>query len=246
MRVIIEKNYYEMSRKAALLLSSQLNLKPNSVLGLATGSTPLGMYRELINMYQHKELDFSEVITFNLDEYYKLSKENEKSYYYYMHNNFFKHVNIPSKNIHFINAKAENIVEECKTYEEKIKQAGGLDLQILGIGPNGHIGFNEPGKTLNVATHLVNLSEETISANSRFFNSVNEVPHQAISIGMAAIMKARRILLLANGRNKAEAIEKAVSGYLDTKYPASILQTHPEVTIIIDEEAARLIKKDNS
>jgi len=246
MRVIIEKNYQEMSKKAALLVASQLNLKPNSVLGLATGSTPLGMYRELIKMHQYKELDFSDVITFNLDEYYGLSKDNKKSYYYYMNENFFKYVNIHMANIHFLDARTQDIIKECKSYEEKIKRVGGLDLQILGIGPNGHIGFNEPGKTLNVSTHLVNLSEDTIKANSRFFNSPDEVPHQAISIGMATIMKARRIILLANGKNKAGAIKESVGGYLDTKYPASVLQTHPEVTVIIDEAAGSLIKKHHS
>jgi len=242
MRVLIEKNYKEMSRKAALLVASQLNLKPNSVLGLATGSTPLGMYKELIMMHQHHELDFSEAITFNLDEYYRLPKDNKKSYYYYMMKNFFKYININPDNINFLNACAKDILKECNDYEIKIKRAGGIDLQILGIGPNGHIGFNEPGKTLDIETHLVYLSEETIKANSRFFNSIDAVPHQAISVGIATIMKARRIILLANGKNKAEAIKETISGRIDTKIPASILQTHPEVTIIIDEEAARLIK----
>ena len=241
MRVIVEPNYKEMSRKAALLVASQLNLKPNSVLGLATGSTPLGMYHELITMYEHHELDFSEAVTFNLDEYYRLPKDNKKSYFFYMKENFFKYININSGNINFLNACAKDIIEECREYEMKIKRAGGIDLQILGIGPNGHIGFNEPGKTLDIETHLVHLSEETIKANSRFFNSIDAVPHQAISVGIATIMKARRIVLLANGKNKAEVIKETVSGRIDTRIPASILQTHPEVTIILDEEAAILI-----
>lgn len=241
MRVIIEEDYEAMSKKAALLVASQINLKPNAVLGLATGETPLGMYRQLIKMYRKGEIDFSEVITFNLDEYYRLPPDNSRSYHYYMQENFFNHINIHPGNTHLPDGMAADIDEECSRYEEMIRQNGGIDLQILGVGSNGHIGFNEPAERLNVTTHLVSLTEETIRANSRFFNSPDDVPRKAVSVGIATILKARRIILLASGRNKARAIKKTVNGYVDTKVPASLLQTHPEVTLIIDQEAASLL-----
>lgn len=241
MRVIIEEDYEAMSKKAALLVASQINLKPNAVLGLATGETPLGMYRQLIKMYRKGEIDFSEVITFNLDEYYRLSPDNPRSYHYYMQENFFNHINIHPGNTHLPDGMAADIDEECSRYEEMIRQNGGIDLQILGVGSNGHIGFNEPAERLNVTTHLVSLTEETIRANSRFFNSPDDVPRKAVSVGIATILKARRIILLASGRNKARAIKKTVNGYVDTKVPSSLLQTHPEVTLIIDQEAASLL-----
>lgn len=241
MRVIIEEDYEAMSKKAALLVASQINLKPNAVLGLATGETPLGMYRQLIKMYRKGEIDFSEVITFNLDEYYRLFPDNPRSYHYYMQENFFNHINIHPGNTHLPDGMAADIDEECSRYEEMIRQNGGIDLQILGVGSNGHIGFNEPAERLNVTTHLVSLTEETIRANSRFFNSPDDVPRKAVSVGIATILKARRIILLASGRNKARAIKKTVNGYVDTKVPSSLLQTHPEVTLIIDQEAASLL-----
>ncbi|AZO93501.1 glucosamine-6-phosphate deaminase [Halocella sp. SP3-1] len=241
MRVIVENDYQSMSRKAALLLASQVNLKPNSVLGLATGSTPEGMYQELVEMYHRGEIDFSEVVTFNLDEYYKLPPENEESYHYYMQENFFKHVNLHPENTNIPRGMVEKVETECWYYEEKIRRAGGIDLQVLGIGSNGHIGFNEPGDRLNVTTKLVELTEETIESNSRFFDSLDKVPRKAISVGMATILKARRIILLASGKNKAEAIKKTINGYVDTRIPSSLLQTHPETTLIIDEEAASLL-----
>ena len=194
MRIIIEKNYENMSKKAALIVASQVLLKPNSVLGLATGSTPLGMYRELIEMYKRKELDFSEVRTFNLDEYYQLPPDNPQSYYFFMYNNFFNHININSENIYLPKGLSQNVERECKEYETAIKKAGGIDLQVLGIGENGHIGFNEPGESLQVQTRLINLTQETINVNSRFFDSKDEVPRQAITMGIGSILKARRIL----------------------------------------------------
>ena len=241
MRVIIEKDYKAVSKKAALLVASQVRLKPDSVLGLATGSTPLGMYDELIEMYNKDEIDFSEAKTFNLDEYCNLSPENPQSYHYYMNDNFFSHINIPEKNINILDGMTDDVKRECIEYDMKIKRAGGIDLQVLGIGPNGHIGFNEPGERLNVKTHQVDLAEETIEANSRFFDSKEEVPKKAITVGIATILKARRILLLASGKNKAHAIKETVSGHVSTQVPSSLLQTHPEVTIIIDEAAAELI-----
>ena len=241
MRVIIEKDYEAMSKKAALLVASQVRLKPDSVLGLATGSTPLGMYDELIEMYKKDEIDFSEVKTFNLDEYCNLSPQNGQSYHYYMKNNFFKHVNLHPSNTNLLNGMTDDVKQECLDYDEKIQRSGGIDLQVLGIGHNGHIGFNEPGEKLNVRTHQVNLAEETIEANSRFFDSRKEVPKKAITVGMATILKSKRILLMASGKNKARAIRETISGYVSTEVPASLLQTHPEVTVIIDEEAADLI-----
>ena len=241
MRVIIEKDYKAMSKKAALLVASQVRLKPDSVLGLATGSTPLGMYDELINMHNKDEIDFSECKTFNLDEYCNLPPENSQSYHYYMQENFFDHVNIPEDNINLLDGMEDDVRKECIEYDMKIKRAGGIDLQVLGIGPNGHIGFNEPGKRLNVKTHQVDLAEETIEANSRFFDSRDEVPRKAITVGIATILKSSRILLLASGKNKAHAIKETVSGHVSTEVPSSLLQTHPEVTIIIDEDAASLI-----
>lgn len=244
MRIYIEDNYGKMSKKAALLVASQIILNPSSVLGLATGSTPLGMYRELVEMFQRDELDFSEVTTFNLDEYYGLPKEHPSSYYTYMMENFFSHVNIPHNRIHIPDGMAENLIRECLSYEEKIKMAGGIDLQILGIGANGHIGFNEPGDKLNVTTHLVDLTEKTINDNSRFFDDAEDVPRKALSVGIATIMKAGKIILLASGENKAQAIREMTSGYVNTRVPASVLQTHPNITLIIDKEAGKLIEAD--
>ncbi|MCY6484178.1 glucosamine-6-phosphate deaminase [Clostridium aestuarii] len=238
MRIMILKDYNEMSKKAAKILASQVILKPNSILGLATGSTPVGMYNELIKFYNANEIDFSEVKTFNLDEYYGLNKNNEQSYYYFMMNNFFKHVNINLQNINIPNGMAEDIEKECFEYEEKILQSGGIDIQVLGIGANGHIGFNEPDVNFEASTHLVELEESTIKANSRFFKYIDEVPKKAISMGMKTIMQSKQIILLASGKNKAEVIKNAIEGKITPTVPASILQLHTNVTFIIDEAAA--------
>lgn len=245
MRIIVEKDYHAMSKKAALMVASQITLKPDSNLGLATGGTPLVMYDKLIEMYREDEIDFSEVQTFNLDEYCGLEADHPNSYHYYMNDNFFKEINIKKEKIHIPDGNAEDFDKECRDYEESIKNARGIDLQILGIGSNGHIGFNEPAESLNVATELVDLTEETIAANSRYFESEAEVPKKAISMGMATILKADRIVLLASGKNKAEAIKKAVSGKISTQEPASLLQSHPQITILLDQEAASLINKED-
>ncbi len=245
MRIIVEKDYHAMSKKAALMVASQITLKPNSKLGLATGGTPLAMYDKLIEMYREDEIDLSEVQSFNLDEYCGLAADHPNSYHYYMYDNFFKEINIKKENIHIPDGSAEDFKQECRDYEESIKKAGGIDLQILGIGSNGHIGFNEPAESLNVATEVVDLTEETIKANSRYFESKDQVPKKAISMGMATILKADRIVLLASGKNKAEAIKKTVSGKISTHEPASLLQTHPQVTIILDRDAASLISKED-
>lgn len=245
MRIYIEDSYTAVSKKAALIVASQIILNPKSVLGLATGSTPLGMYRELVAMYKRGEVDFSEVTTFNLDEYYGLPQQHKSSYYMYMMENFFQHVNVQSNRIHIPNGMAANIIEECLEYEEKIRLAGGIDLQILGIGVNGHIGFNEPGDKLNVTTHLVSLTDETMNDNSRFFDNQEDVPGEALSIGIATILKAKKIVLLASGQNKAEALMAMTSGYVNTQMPASILQTHSDITLIADVEAGALIEEIN-
>jgi|SRR5471030_780106 len=237
MRIIIVENYEEMSKKAATMVASQTILKPDSILGLATGDTPTGMYQELIKLYKNKEIDFSETKTFNLDEYYGINKENNQSYYYYMMNNFFEHININKENINMPNGIAENIDKECKAYEERISQAGGIDIQVLGIGGNGHIGFNEPGVSFEAETHLVELDSKTIEANSRFFESIEEVPTKAVSMGIKTIMHSKKIILLASGIAKAEAIANAVNGKISSEVPASILQLHKDVTIIVDKEA---------
>ncbi|WP_353894161.1 glucosamine-6-phosphate deaminase [Proteinivorax hydrogeniformans] len=242
MRIIIEKDYNSLSKTASLLVASQTVLKPDSVLGLATGSTPLGMYNNLIEMYKRKEVDFSKVTTFNLDEYYGLSANHPQSYNTYMRENFFDHINIPPSQFYLPKGDTENVTSECYKYEEKIAQAGGIDFQVLGIGENGHIGFNEPDESLNVQTNLVDLTPQTIQANSRFFDSFEEVPKQAISIGIATIMKAKKILLLASGENKAEAIAQMTSGYVTTKVPASLLQTHQDVILLVDEKAGKLLR----
>ncbi len=241
MRIIIKKDYQEMSKQAALFVASQIRLKPDTVLGLATGSTPLGMYEKLIEMYQKDEIDFSEINSFNLDEYYRISPDNPCSYHYYMYNNFFKHINIKDENYHLLDGTTDNIEQECRDYDEKIKKAGGINLQILGIGHNGHIGFNEPADRLNVSTHLVKLTQETIENNSRFFANRENVPTQALTVGIATILKADRILLLASGTEKAEAIKNTVNDFVSTQTPSSLLQTHPELTLIIDKEAGSLL-----
>ena len=238
MRIIVVDNYEEMSKKAALMIASQVMLKPDSVLGLATGDTPLGMYKELIKLHRKNEVDFKEVRTFNLDEYYGIDRENLQSYYYFMNTNLFNSINIARENINMPDGMAKDVDASCTEYEKKIKELDGIDMQVLGIGGNGHIGFNEPNVNFEAETHLVNLDEQTIEANSRFFESIEDVPVKAISMGIKTIMNSKKIILLANGINKAEAIERAVKGKIDPNIPASILQLHNDVTIIIDKEAA--------
>jgi len=195
-------SYSKMSKLAAKIVAKQIEDKPNTVLGLATGSTPLGMYRELVKLHKKGKLDFSKVTTFNLDEYLGLSPEHPQSYHYYMYENFFNHVNIEEKNIHIPKGDTKDPVQECLNYEKEIEKVGGIDLQILGIGINGHVGFNEPNINLEAKTHVIQLSNDTIKANSRFFKNLGEVPKKAITIGMATIMKSKRIILMAWGAEK--------------------------------------------
>ncbi|PAB59162.1 glucosamine-6-phosphate deaminase [Anaeromicrobium sediminis] len=244
MRIIIVKDYEELSKKAANVISGQVILKPNSVLGLATGSTPLGTYKSLVKMYKEGVVDFSKTITYNLDEYYGLAKNHINSYNYFMDKNLFSHINILKENIHIPNGEAHDIEAECVLYEQSIEKSGGIDLQLLGIGRNGHIGFNEPDLTFEALTHMVKLDKDTIEVNSRFFENIDDVPKKAISMGIKTIMRARKILLLASGIEKAEAVYKSIKGKITPDLPASVLQLHPDVIYILDEDAASLLSRD--
>lgn len=246
MRVLIAGDYESMSRKAAAILAGQVAARPDSVLGLATGSTPLGTYRELARLHREGVVDFAAVTTFNLDEYAGLDAADEQSYHYYMNENLFNHINVRLENVHILNGRAADLVQECRDYEAAITRAGGIDLQILGIGRNGHIGFNEPGPVFEPETHLVDLDEKTINDNARFFASPEEVPRQAVTMGIKTIMCARKIILLANGSEKQQALRDMVRGKITPAVPASILQLHPGATVIVDREAARLLSEEPS
>lgn len=242
MKLIITENYDELSKRASKIIADEITRKTNAVLGLATGSTPIGTYKELVRLHKEQNLDFSKLVTFNLDEYYGLTPDNPQSYHYFMHENLFDHVNVDPKNIHIPDGTATDIESYCKQYDEEIEKYGGIDLQLLGIGPNGHIGFNEPDEKLMLNTHITDLTEETIKANSRFFDSIDEVPKKAITMGIGSIMRAKKILLLANGKGKAEIMAQLLNeSVVSTKIPASLLMLHPDVTIIIDKEAAELV-----
>lgn len=245
MRIVITRNYDEMSQKAAKIIAEQIRGKPKSVLGLPTGSTPLGTYKELIRMHKEENLDFSKVTTFNLDEYCGLGPDHPQSYHYFMFTSFFNHVNLDPKRIHIPDGLAKDFEVYCRKYEEEIKKAGGIDLQLLGIGRNGHVGFNEPGSSLAGRTRLAALSEETVKDNARFFQREEEVPRLVITMGCGTIMEARKILLLANGSDKSDAILAMIEGPVTSQVPASILQTHPDATVIIDEEAALKLRRKN-
>src|SRR5699024_6484442 len=221
MRIIVCENYEEVSKKAAQMILSQVTLKPNSVLGLATGSTPIGMYENLVKINQDSEIDFSAVSTLNLDEYYKLPKESNQSYHYFMYKNLFDHININPENIHIPNGMTADVDAECERYDKLIKEAGGVDIQVLGIGNNAHIGFNEPTINFEKGTHLVELEESTIEANSRFFDNIEDVPKKAITMGVGSIFKSKKIMLIATGENKAEAIYNTVYGKVVPEVPAS-------------------------
>lgn len=237
MRVIICKDYDDLSLQGAKLVYSQLILKPDCVLGLATGSTPIGMYDKLVEMYREGELDFSKVTTFNLDEYYPITPDNDQSYRYFMNEHLFKRVNIDITKTHVPDGNATDVEEECRRYDKMIEDSGGIDLQILGIGQNGHIGFNEPDENLNAGTHLTSLTESTVEANSRFFKSKDEVPKHALTMGIASILKSRKIILLASGKSKHDAIEEMLNDSINTELPATMLKVHPDVVLICDKEA---------
>lgn len=236
-RIYRAKDYHDMSRKAANIISAQVIMKPNCVLGLATGSTPVGAYQQLVEWYKKGDLDFSEVTTVNLDEYRGLPRENEQSYYYFMDENLFRHVNIDRTRTFLPDGMEKDSGKACSDYNRIIHRLGGVDLQLLGLGHNGHIGFNEPGIAFEKETHCVNLTEQTIKANRRFFASEDEVPRQAYTMGIKTIMSARRILVAVSGRDKAEILRKAFFGPVTPSVPASILQMHGNVTLVADEAA---------
>jgi len=242
MQIIITKNYDEMSQKVAEIIKQSLLKKPNLVLGLATGSTPLGTYQEIIKKHKKEKLDFSQVTTFNLDEYVNLSSDHPQSYNYYMQKNLFQQINLQEKNIFIPDGKAQDLDKYCAWYEEKIQEKGGIDLQIVGIGRNGHIGFNEPGSKFSSQTRVISLDRKTIEDNARFFADISQVPRKAITMGIAGILQAKKILLLANGEHKAEIVFQALKGRISEDLPASVLQKHPDLVVILDQEAGKLIQ----
>ena len=236
MKFITVDTYEKLSRQAANIISAQVILRPDSVLGLATGSSPLGTFKQLIEWYKKGDIDFSQVTSVNLDEYVGLDGTNDQSYRYFMNKNFFEHINIDINNTFVPNGCAVDLAGEGKRYDEHIAELGGIDLQLLGIGLDGHIGFNEPDKYFVKSTHVVDLHESTIKANSRFFANEDEVPKRAITMGMVSIMQAKKILLIASGKEKRDILEKAFYGPITPEIPASILQLHPDITVIYSEK----------
>lgn len=245
MRVIIRKTYEEISIEAARLVGSRIEKNPDFVLGLATGSSPLGLYNQLIDMNKKNLISFKKVRTFNLDEYYGLRGDHPQSYRYFMDVNFFNHIDIDKANTMVPDGTATNWEEFCLGYEEQIKKSGGIDLQVLGIGSDGHIGFNEPGSSLGSRTRLVALDAQTIEDNSRFFEDKNQVPRFAITMGVGTILEAKEIILIANGKKKAHVIAQAIEGPITSFISASALQMHPKVTFFLDEEAASGLNRIN-
>lgn len=243
MKIIIVKDEKAMSNEAARIIGRRIIEKPDIVLGLATGGTPVGTYNNLIRYYEEGLISFNKVTSFNLDEYIGLDKKSPMSYVHFMQDKLFSKVDMDEKKWFIPQGICENTEKECLDYEKKIKKAGGIDLQLLGIGVNAHIGFNEPGTDFGSRTQIVDLTQETIESNARYFYSKEEVPTQAISMGLRTIMEAKEILLLANGASKAEAIKHTVEGPITPDVPASVLQLHPNVTLIIDEEAAKELNK---
>ncbi len=239
MKLIVCKNYEEMSEVAANILADVMKANPACVLGLATGSTPVGMYKKLIEKNAAGEIDFSAVTTVNLDEYYPISPDNDQSYRYFMNENLFNHVNIDKTRTFVPDGMAADPVAACEAYEETVAAVGAADIQVLGIGQNGHIGFNEPAEALEVKTHVTGLTESTIKANARFFATEADVPTKALTMGIGTILGAKKIIILANGAAKHEAVSKMLAGKLDTSCPASMLNLHADVTVICDEAAFR-------
>jgi len=242
MEVIIRPTYQEMSRAAAQAVARVMYAKPNAVLGMATGSTPQGLYQELVRMHREEGLDFSQVTTFNLDEYVGLPVSHNQSYHYFMHENFFRHVNIPPQNIYIPSGTTNNYHAFCAWFEKRINDCGGIDIQILGIGSDGHIAFNEPGSSLTSRTRLKTLARQTIEDNARFFHRIEDVPIYAITMGVGTILEARELILLANSEKKADAVAQAVEGPVTSMITASALQMHPRATVFVDEPAASKLK----
>lgn len=242
MKLIIAKDYEDMSRLGAEEIAKVVKSKANAILGLATGGTPVGMYKNLINMNKEGQIDFSKVTTVNLDEYVGIGGDHPQSYRYFMNDNLFNHINIDKSKTFVPNGLAADIAEEGRNYDNMIDELGGTDIQLLGIGNNGHIAFNEPEEDLVAGTHLTGLTQSTIEANARFFDSIDQVPTTAITMGLGQIMKSKKILLVASGEGKAEAVAGVLSGKITTANPATMLQMHRDVVIIVDEAAAKLIK----
>lgn len=243
MRLIRAKDYADVSVKAGNIIASIIHLKPDCVLGLATGSSPVGTYKELIRKHKAGELDFSQVKTVNLDEYVGLTKDHNQSYAYFMRTNLFDHVNIDPNNCSIPNGLTDNPEGECSNYDNLIDSLGGTDLQLLGLGANGHIGFNEPDDVFISSTHCVNLTQSTIDANARFFATRDDVPQKAYTMGIRGIMQAKKVLMIVTGLNKAQAVMDTLAGPISPKVPASILQLHPDFTMIADEEALSFLDK---
>ncbi len=236
MKIIHAKSYADLSRKAANIISAQVILKPNCVLGLATGSTPLGTYKQLIEWYNKDDIDFSQVTTFNLDEYVGLDPADPQSYHAYMRENLFDHVNLRKNAVHVPDGMVEDLADACKRYDALIQSHGGIDLQLLGIGKNGHIAFNEPGEAFEKDTHIVTLETSTLQANRRFFGTEEDMPKHAITMGIRMIMQAKKILLIADGESKRDILNKALYGPISAQVPASILQLHPDLTVVCHVE----------
>ena len=240
MKIIRTANYEELSKQAAKMMITRIKSNPNIILGLATGSTPIGTYQLLIDDHLKNGTSYENITTVNLDEYAGLNPADPNSYHFFMQDKLFKHINIPASHTHLPEGTAENLLEECRQYEELIKKKGGIDLQLLGIGGNGHIGFNEPGTSFDSRTHVVILDEQTRQANARFFRSIEEVPTHALTMGIATIMESKEVLLLASGKSKAEAVKQLIHGDITEELPASILKNHKSFTLIADEEALSL------
>ncbi|MDW7669794.1 MAG: glucosamine-6-phosphate deaminase [Bacillota bacterium] len=241
MQIYVKDDYDSVSKKAAQIIAAQMILKEDSVIGFATGSTPEGTYKNLVRMYKEGKINFSGITSFNLDEYYCIDPKNKQSYAYYMNKHLFDHVNIVRDNIHIPNGMSDDVETECKKYDKKIAESGHIDMQILGIGKNGHIGFNEPDLRFEAGTHLVELDLATIEENSRFFESLEDVPKKAISMGIRNIMHSKKIILIANGDNKSKILEEMLFGDITPNVPASILQLHNNVTLILDKKAAKYV-----
>lgn len=237
MKLYRATDYKDMSRKAANLISAQVIMKPDCVLGLATGSTPIGTYEQLVEAYKKGDLDFSEVKSANLDEYRGLTRDNDQSYYYFMYHHLFKHVNINLENTNIPNGMEPDSEKECCRYEKVIADLGGVDLQLLGLGHNGHIGFNEPSESFDKITHCVDLTPSTIEANKRFFEKEEDVPRQAYTMGIGTIMQAKKILLIVSGEDKADILYQSLCGPITPHVPASILQLHNNVLVVADKAA---------
>jgi len=244
--LIVEPDYASMSKRAAEIFAQVLRENPNGAFGFATGGTPEGMYKELISMHNNDDLDFSEITTFNLDEYHPIARDISQSYYYVMQENLFRHVGISEEQINIPDGTAPDPLEECHAYEQKLWDSGGIDMQILGIGHNGHIGFNEPSDSFAANTNYTILKESTIENNARFFSKAEEVPRHAITMGIRSIIMARSILLLCSGAAKAEILRDALQGPITPLVPASALQLHPNVIVVADKEAASLLNQDTS